>query len=327
VVVAPVLIELGTLALALVCLAIALLIVAIMRKVGDLVRNIWIVGGAIADGVDAVAQGITWVLGKAIGGVEAAIGASWHLFAQLWNDLWSAIVHSVTGWFQLVELVAKLVYAHVGLRSLVHQIERAWHGIEHGVKTLEKEYHGIEHRVADLSRAVYHGIGHDLRIGLKKVEKTVNGIVNGTIPAIERSIDGVSGELTQLEQFIKTLPGVNYLDWATGIVAAALGLEFINLFRCPTFLKKSVGRGCGLWNGIEDVLGLLFDALIFADLCEVLAEATTIFGAVEAPLVDLISTAADAVCAQQPTGWTILPLMQLPDYPIAPALTLTSAAA
>lgn len=326
-VVAPVLVEIGALALALACLAIALLIVAIMRKVGDLVRGIWLIGGTIAAGVDAVAQGITWVLGKAIGGVEAAIGASWHLLAQLWDELWGVIVKAATGWADLAELVAKLVYAHTGLRSLVHAIEHAWHGIEHGVRTLEKEYRGIEARVRELANELTNGIGHDLRIGLQKVEKTVNGIVSGTIPAIQRTIDGVSGELTQLEQFIKALPGVNYLDWAAGIVAAAVGIDILNVLRCPSFLRSARNRGCGLWNGLEDLLGLLFDALIFADLCDVLAEAVTLFAVVEAPLVELIASAADAVCAQPPAGWTTLPLVELPPYPIAPALTLVNQAA
>ena len=296
---APVLIEIGTLALALACLAIALLIVAIMRKVGDLVRGIWLIGGTIADGVDAVAQGITWVLGKAIGGVEAAIGASWHLLASLWGHAWSWIVGQATGFAHLAELVARLVYAHSGLKTLVHQLERAWHGIEHGVKTLERKFHGIEHRVADLSRAVYHGIGHDLRIGLKRVEKKVDGIIDGTVPALQRGIDGVGGELTQLEQFIKTLPGTSYLDWAAGIVTAALGVLGLEWLTC-----KGVGRlGRGVCNMpgrlLEDLLELLAGAVLFESICEILPFITTAVDDVGLALVEAVHVAGLGACSSK----------------------------
>ena len=160
-VVVPALAELGTLALVLLCLALALLIVAIMRKVGDIFRPIPIVGGYIAGAVGSLAQGITYVLGKAISGVEAAIGASWHLLARLTDSLWHHLAAQASGYLQLAELVARLVYAHSGLRTLVHAIEATVHGIEHGVKQLEREWRGIEAKVKQLERAVAHGIGHD----------------------------------------------------------------------------------------------------------------------------------------------------------------------
>jgi hypothetical protein len=54
--------------------------------------------------------------------------------------------------------------------------------------------------------------------------------------------------------------------------------------------------------------------VLFVDLCELLPELESLFAAFEAPLVDLISTAADAACAQPPAGWVELsaPALSLP---------------
>jgi hypothetical protein len=268
-----------------------------MGKVGDLVRPIWLVGGTIADGIESVAQSIANVLGKAESGIDAAIGASWHLLARYTDDLWHLLEESAHGYLLLAEDVARLVYAHSGLRTLVHAIEATVHGIEHGVRDLTREWRGIEAKVKQLERDLTTGIGHDLRIGLGKVEKTVGGIVHGTIPAINRTIDGVSGELTQLENFIQAIPGVNYAEWAAGIVASVLGLEILNMLRCPSFLSSAKNRGCGLWNGLEDVLGLLFDVAIIASICDVLPWLSKGVDEVGLGLVETIHAAGLSACS------------------------------
>ena len=296
-VVAPALIELGTLALVLLCLALALLIVAIMRKVGDIFRVVPVVGGYIAGAVESVAQAITGVLGAAISGVDAAMGASWHLLARFMDSLWKQIEGQALGYLQLAELVAKLVYAHSGIRALVHAIERTIHGIEHGVKTLEREWHGIEARVKQLEHAVTKGIGHDLHIGLRDLTKEVKGIEHTVTTDIPKAIDYAEGQTTALGRFIGAIPGVNYAEWAAGIVASVIGLDILNSLRCPSFLKSAKSRGCGLWNGIEDVLGLLFDVAIIASICDVLPWLSRGVDEVGLGLVQTIHAAGISACS------------------------------
>jgi hypothetical protein len=54
--------------------------------------------------------------------------------------------------------------------------------------------------------------------------------------------------------------------------------------------------------------------VLFADFCALLPELESLYGELEAPVVDLISSAADAVCAHPPAGWVELsaPALSLP---------------
>jgi len=313
------LIEISVLAVLWLCIALALLIVGIMGKVGELVRPIWLVGGTIADGIESVAQSIAGALGGVESGIDSAIGASWHELARLVDELWHVIEESAGGYAALAEYVAKLVYAHSGLRSLVHSIEATVHGIEHGVRDLERVYRGIEAKVRRIENDVVNGIGHDLRLGLQKVEKTVNAIANGTIPALSRGIDGVDNSLTQLQNFIKAIPGVSYLDWAAGIVAAAVGLDVLNGLRCPQFGRLMRKWGCGLGSILDGLLGLVVSGLILTNICDVLGLLESAYGDVAGPLISFLTEIPLGGCEVPPASWAVL---AVPAGPLPPAQTL-----
>lgn len=270
------LLEIGVLLVALLAIAVAQQINNIMRAVGDLVRNVWLVGGAIADGVDAVARGIAYVLGKAEAGVDAAIGASWHLLARYMDRLWHQIESVALGYLHLAELLAKLVYAHSGLRALVHRIEAAVHGIEHGVKTLERTYHGIEHRLGRLERDITRGIGHDLRIGLRDLRDEVRGIDHTVTTTLPRALDYAEGQIASLKDFIKAIPGTNYLDWAGGIVAAGLAAIGMDWIICRSRTGVNGKTGCNIWNDLEQLLGVAIVAGLALDLPKLIEEAQTV---------------------------------------------------
>lgn len=247
------LIELSALVIALVCIALALLIVEIMRQVGDLVRPIWLVGGTIADGVEALARGISYVLGKAESGIDAAIGASWHALAWFAREWWHEITAQALGALHIAELVAKLAYAHSGLRALVHRADTLVHGIDHRVRDLVREWRGIEHRVGRLEHDITRGIGHDLRIGLRDVERELHGVERTVTTTIPRAIDYAEGKTTALGRFIGAIPGTSYLDWAKGIAVAGLAALGLNWLRCEN-TNTAGNRLCGLDSGLLDAL-------------------------------------------------------------------------
>lgn len=273
------LLEIGVLLVALLAIALAQQINNIMRAVGDLVRGIWLVGETIADGVDAVARGIAYVLGKAEAGVDAAIGASWHLLARYLDRLWGQLERAAIGYLQLAQLVARLVYSHSGLRSLVHRLEQAWHGIEHGIRTLERKFHGIDARVRDLTRDITKGIGHDLRIGLRDLKARVRGVEHTIDVTIPRAIDHAEGRITSLRDFIKAIPGTSYLEWVGGIVAAGLAAIGMSWIVCRNRDGVNGRKGCDLWDDIGGVLlaaGVFGAALDFRDIVEAAVEVETL---------------------------------------------------
>lgn len=281
------------------------------------VGHVPLLGGALRGALVSVEQSISNALGSVENGIDALIGASWHRLAQLTDWLWKELKGHATLLATLAATLAGFGNVLAAIRALVHHTTHAGAGTSARVKTLERELHGIEHQVRTLERDVSKGIGHDVLPRLKSLDRELNRVENKTIPAIEAADAQASSAISDLWTWIhKTIP-IPGTDAFTAAVAVALGLGVWNLFRCPTFLGKTLGRGCGLWNALEDVLGLLADAVIFADLCRIIPEATTLFGEFEAPLTDLISSAANAVCATQtdPAGTLPAPSLYLPASP------------
>jgi len=308
------LVALDVLVVALWCLAVALAIALVMDKLSSILAGVPWVGGKLSDAVKSMAKAITNAAGTLEHGIDSAIGAAWHALSRYVDHLFNQFVAHSSLILHLAEVVGKHVYSISGLRAFVKSIAYVAHAALHLANKLERQYHGIEHRVKTIEREIGAGIGADVLPRIKTLEREVTGIEQGVIPDLRAGIKTAEGEVTQLENFIKAIPGTRYLDWAAGIVTAALGLEVWNLLRC-TFLRNLWGnRGCGLWQGLDDLLGLLFDAVLFVDLCNMLPLVEGLFAEFEAPLVDLIASAADAACAHPPAGWTELsaPALSLP---------------
>lgn len=287
-------------------LALAFVLEDMIKNIANVVRGITLVGGYLAGALDAIARAISSALGAIEHGIDGLIGAAWHLFASYLDRTWHQLEAQASLLAHLAELVGNGIYNISGLRGLVHGVLRTVHGIEAGVKTLEREYHGIEHRVKVLEHSIAGDIGNDVRSQVKALEKEVTGIESGVIPSLRSGIKTAEGEVTQLENFIKAIPGTNYLAWAAGIVASALGLASLSSFICNEF-KNITNRGCSnLWGGLDNLLSLFIDGIILTNLCTIIPETVTFFGLVEGEITGLISQAADAFCAKPPSGWVTL---------------------
>lgn len=316
------LVALDLLVVVLWAIATALAIALVMDKLSAILAGVPWVGGKLSDAVKTMARAVANAAGTLEHGIDGIIGAAWHALARYMDKMFSQFVAHSALLLHIAKLVGNGVYSISGLRALVHRVSHVAHAAYAGVKTLEREYHGIEHRVRVIEREIGAGIGNDVRAHVKALERWEHGVQTRVIPDLRAGIKTAEGEVTQLENFIKAIPGTRYLDWAAGIVTAALGLGIVNLFRCPTFLGKTLGRGCGLWDGLESLFGLFLDAVLLADLCQVIPAAEALFADVEAPLAALISDAANAVCARPPAGWGPLSTPNL-YLPPAPSLTLS----
>ena len=267
--------ELAALGVVLLCIALALLITYIMDNVGKAIRPVPVVGPPVANAIHALAQAIASALGAAERGVDAAIGASWHALAKAWDETWTLLKDAAHGYALLAALVARLVYAHSGLKSLVHVVKLAVHGIEHGVRTLERKWHGIESRVEHLEKDWTKGIGHDLRVGLQRVEKELHGVEHTVDKTLPKAIAGVKGEVTGLRDFLGVKPGTSYLDWVKALTLAGLAALGLKGLTCKNNPLRD--KDCG-WGGWDDLGGLLVGAAAFgaalnlADIVEAAVE-------------------------------------------------------
>ncbi len=269
---------------------------ALLGGIVAALETIPLIGSSLAGPFRAVDQAIGDACGAIVSKCEALVGASFHVFARLLDWEWRQIVGEAAALLHVARLVGNGIYSVTGLRTIVHQLEKVWHGIEHGVKTLTKDFHRLEGRVKTLEREIAGGIGHDLRIHIKALEKW-EAVAKAQLAADAKAItQTLPAELTQLENFIKAIPGVSYLDWAAGIVTAALGVEIFRLFRCSSLLNSAKNRGCGLWNGLEDLLGLFVDVLFFASACEILVELSPFISDVAVPAVVALTDVGAGLC-------------------------------
>lgn len=308
------LVALDVLVVALWCIAVALAIALVMDKLSSILAGVPWVGGKLSDAVRSMAKAITNAAGTIEGGIDHLIGGAWHALSRYMDHLWSQFAAHSAVFLHIARIVGHLVHANAGIRALVHSVTGIAHGVSHAVKRLEREYHGIEHRVKTIEREIGRGIGHDVRIRVKALERELTGIEQRVIPGLRQGIKAAEGEVTDLERWLGVKAGLSNLDWAKALVLTALGALGLSGLRCSTLGNLFGKRGCGLWQGLDDLLGLLFDAVFLVDLCLMLPELEALFAEFEGPLVSLISTAADAACAHPPAGWVELaaPSLSLP---------------
>ena len=296
------------------CIATALAIALVMDKLSTILAGVPWVGGKLSDAVKSMAKAITNAAGTLEHGIDSIVGAAWHALSRYIDKLFSQFVAHSAIILHLAQLVGHGLYSASGLRALVHTAVRVAHAAQAGVKTLEREYHGIEHRVKTIEHTIGAGIGNDVRTRVHELEHELHGIEKRVIPGLRQGIQAAEGEVTDLERWLGVKAGLSNLDWAKGLVVAALAALGLGGLSCSTLGNLLGKRGCGLWSGLEDLLGLLFDAVIFTDLCGLLPEVESLFAALEAPLVGLVASAADAACAHPPAGWVELsaPALSLP---------------
>jgi hypothetical protein len=252
-------------------------------------------GGYLSDGLHSMEQALDNALGTIEHGLDSLMGASWHQFAQLNRWLWDEFRrHTLVGWL-ISQQVSALTHGYHYLRNIAtgHTQEQARANAR--LKTLEREYVGIEHKVKNLENDLANGIGADVLPRIKKLEREASHIENVEIPAAiaaQRQADNAISNLYDWAKGKGSIIGIGTFALAVATALDALGLG--NL-RCPAFLRNLNRRGCGMWNGVEDVLGWMVDLFIVTDLCEVIPLLETAFEDVAAPAVGLLTEAIDAM--------------------------------
>ena len=304
VVLAPLLI----LADALVTLAMAALatyiVIGIFKLLEAALGSVPILGPFLNSAARSVAQELTNLLGTFERGIDKAIGASWHLLAESADWVWRETKHQAEAILQASTLVAALAAAYQlihrelrdltkGLGDLPHNIGARLRALEHGIEADAKSISGLQHIV-----------NKDVLPEIRSLDRELTQVETQTIPAIRSIANTAENDVTALRKWVTlNFPaiGTEAFAGAVAIALAALGLSGL---RCSSLLNSLRNRGCGLWQGLEDLLGLFIDTLILADLCAILPETVAFFGVVEAPLTGLISQAANAVCSVSNPNWT-----------------------
>ena len=255
------------------------------------------VSAAISGALGAVEQAISDALGSVEHGIDQLMGSSWHRLAELNMWLWREFTaHTTIGWLT-AQIVSEVVHAYHYLRGQVHDLTHSHTATSARVKSLEKEYRGIEHKVKQLERDLSHGIGNDVLPRLKALEREAGRIENVELPAAVAAQDQAQSAIDNLYAWAKgkaALVGVGTFALAVSAALDAIGLSGL---KCPSFLNSLKNRGCGLWNGLEDMLGLFVDVALIASICDVLPWLTKGVDDVGLGLVEAIHSSGLSLCS------------------------------
>jgi len=226
-----------------------------------------------------------------LGGVENFVrmsGAATYYFALAMND-W-------TQWLLKTELPRVI-------HGITTPVIRAGNTIVKRIQPIEK----IVYRIPKLTKAAVAAaiaaalpgvIAHDipyfdwLKKHLKALERILAGaagaVIGLNIPSIKDLI-GIRKRIGKLEKALTHKA-------AAALVVTALATLGLSWIRCTNW--KRLGRGvCGLPSSvISDILGLITDVFILADICEVIKLTDSAFGVVEGPLASFVGNVGGALC-------------------------------
>ena len=266
---APALIDLVPLIMFAVALALCVLSLYIAKALfgaaGGAVGWIPGVGGWLKGKIEDVAHKITSGLGHAATVLEARVGASWHSFARL------------------VDWMGRELARHAAL------IERIAHDLVTGniIDLIRLEIQGARKLERALHRAIV-GIGHDLGIRVKGIERGIGADVLPRIRSLDRRLSrevtrekararaaehALDREVTALGKWVRSHPWTIVTDAFVGAVAIALTKLGLDWIKCDSAKKLAKKRGCGMWDDLDSLLGLAVTAIAIADLKTLVREA------------------------------------------------------
>lgn len=306
---------------ALVALGLAALLTALVLAMIRFLGTAPLIGSWIAGKAHQAERAISGGLGGALSGIDSFIAGTIHNMARRVEAVAWAIQDAAQAALHAAETLNPVAIAAHVARQVAHAIAQTLHGIEHGIRTIEREFKGIEHGLKRLERDLARGIGHDLRITVKALERDLNHVRRKVIPSIRGDVRTAEGEIGHLYDWAKgkaSLLGVGTFAMA---VAAALSTLGLGAIRCSNLGNMFKSRGCGLWNGLEDLLGLFVDVLVFTNVCAILDFVSPFVSEVAVPVVVALTDIGAGLCAGSIGAPPALPPVTLYTPP-SPGVTL-----
>jgi len=250
------LVALDVLVVVLWTIAAALAIALIMNKLSAILDGVPWVGGKLSSAAKSMAQAISNAAGTLEAGIDHLIGGAWHALSRYIDSLWHQLTTQAHLIALLAHLVGRLVHDVVGMRHLVHGASRALHVVLHRFVVIGHELDRLGHRVKVLERDFSRGIGHDLRIRIKALEKEYTRLRDTVIPNVRGIAQEAEQGVTDLRKWVTdNVPLVGTAAFA-GAVAWALGHLGLSWLRCNSNPFNRSKNPCGLWSELDDLLGL-----------------------------------------------------------------------
>lgn len=223
------------------------------------------VGGWLKGKVENVGQHVTNVIGGVVLNLQARMAASWHRAAR--EVEW--IGREIASHAALIERIANdlvtanfadLIHLEVqGARKLLHYLARQIVGIGHDVTI----------RVKNVER----GIGADVLPRIRSLDRRLSREVTREKARARAAEHALDREVTALGKWVRSHPWTIVTDAFVGAVAIALTKLGLDWIKCDSAKKLAKKRGCGMWDDLDSLLGLAVTAIAIADLKTLVREA------------------------------------------------------
>ena len=302
----PALAEFPFVAAVLVVVAFIVLLAYIVAGVVAILEQFPVVGKYFAGTAESIIHAVNAAAGRAVSGLFKLVGASWHQLARYTDWLWREIQSHANVIAALAGPVGLLWTAYSGIRALVHRLTATSVHSDARLKAVTRELDRLERREKVLQHDLAKGIGEDVLPRLKSLDREIAKIRTETIPAIEAADAQAESAISNLYEWAKgkaSLLGVGTFAFAVAAVLDSLGLGSI---RCSSLGNMFNKRGCGLWNLLDDLLGVVVSALALEHVCDFLGILEDAFGAVVGPLTHLLTEVPLGSCEIPPDSWAQL---------------------
>ena len=250
----------------------------------------WIpwIGSAVSSGLHKAEQHVTNIFGKAAAGVQSAMGWSWHLQARLIDALGREINSHANQLWTLANSMPAVAFVAAllsDLRKHTHSITKLWDTIFSHPASLVKP---LTARVGRIEKYAHANV--------KALDHALDGVIEHDIPSLKARTKKLEGEVARAWDAIKA--GKFALGSLAFVGAVALALSKLGMgwLRCNSAVQFGKKRGCGLWNDLESILGLLADAVAITNICVVIPWLEEAFSVVAAPLVSTLASAGAGLC-------------------------------
>lgn len=238
---------------------------AILGALAGIFSFLPFIGGITEGAVRSLEQWIVHGLGQGISKIEGSIGHQWHNLARIAHFWWNATVRMAHATWEIAKSLERFALAH-DVHHLLSDLRKWIHSLKATAVTALHRIVRLEHT---FTRTIAHGVYPRLRSLEHKVERTLPREIRSARALAREAEDGVA----RLWEWTRHLADNPAITAAVATAIAALGLVGIDLLRCAESGNVASKRGCSVWTGLDDLLGLVALGIVAADFEELVHEA------------------------------------------------------
>jgi hypothetical protein len=236
-------------------------VTALFGAVASIFSKLPVVGGLTSGAIHSAEQAISNALGTAEAKFDAHIAAQFHRLAGIARHFWHELEQLAHTSLLLAEMLSGYAGLHYVLK-LAQSTTRRFHALENQLRA------EIRHTIAR-AKALSHSVAQGVYPRLRAVEHDVTKVIPKEIKATRTLAKEAEAEAARAWRLVKDKPWEIGDTAFAGAVALALADLGLGGLRCNSLTGALNRRGCGLWNDLEDLLGLaglVAGALSFEEL-------------------------------------------------------------